>query len=744
MTLFRIRFIVFVLSLVLIHLSSDVFAEQPDFTVDQSRPRIGLVLSGGGARGIAHIGVLKVIEEMQIPIDFITGTSMGAIVGGLYAAGMSPGELEKLVTSMDWDNSFTDMPTTDELAFRRKEDSQRYKINVDLSYQDGKFSMPKGLIQGQNLNLLLKKLLLHTSGIKDFDNLRIPFRAIAADIETGNQVVLSSGDLALAIRASMSIPGILAPVEINNQMLVDGGIANNLPVNVARQMGAEVLIVVDIGTPLRSKEKLSSATSITTQLMTILIQKNVQAQLSELKAYDILIQPVLGDIGSADFSNAAVAVKIGYDAAKRTTDKISGLSVSPQLYRTYLTHQRKDLTEPPVIDYVNVKNPSGLSTKVLEAQIETKAGEKLNEEKLIKDIHRLYGLDYFERVDFRLEKNNKQTGLVIEPAEKSWGATHIKFGLSMADNFKGDSTYSIGTSITKTGLNSLGGEWRTELQIGDSPRVFTELYQPISFSNSYFINPQIELRQRNVNIFDNNSNIVAQYLVRYLAGGLGVGRQFGNWGEIRLGVWRAYGTYRVNIGDPSLVSDSFNRGGLNAMFSYNTLDNFDFPSRGARIDTVLESNLEALGSDTKGNSLTLGMQMVKTWGAYTIIPGVLYSGYFNSDATIQDSFSIGGFFNLSGYFPNELSGQHVGVARVILYRNMGRVGLGNVKQQLYIGGSIEAGNAWERREDITLGSLIYAGSIFVGMNTVIGPVYLGYGIAERGHQAIGLYFGQRF
>lgn len=711
---------------------------------DPARPRIGLVLSGGGARGIAHIGVIKVLEEMQVPVDFITGTSMGAIVGGLYASGLSPDDLEKLVTSMDWDNAFTDRPAVDELAFRRKEDSQSYKINVDLGYRDGKFSLPKGVIQGQNLNIQLKKLLLHTADIQNFDNLRIPFRALAADIETGEQVILQSGDLAQAMRASMSIPGVFAPVEIDNHLLVDGGIANNLPADIARQMGADIIIAVDIGTSLRSRKNLSSAASITAQVMTILIQKNVQAQVSAMKEKDILIQPVLGDIGTTDFSKSVRAISIGYDAANKVRNQIAALAVSPDLYRNYLARQRKGPTENPVIDYVRVENHSLLSPQVLGAQIETWPGKTLNAETLVKDLKRLYGLDTFERVDFRLEKRQKQTGLVFTADEKSWGDTYIKFGFGLADNFKGESTYSIATSITKTELNALGGEWRTEIQIGESPRFFTELYQPITTSTRFFINPQAEVRQHNVNIFDNDNNIIAQYLVRYVLGGLGIGMQLGNWGEIRSGVWRAYGNFNVNIGDPTLGSDSYNRGGIITSLAYNTLDKFDFPTRGAQINAIVTNNFQALGSDNNMNSLTMTMQFVKTWGRYSFIPGFTYAGYYNSDIAIQDSYSIGGFLNLSGYFPNQLSGQCTGLTRVIFYRNMGSLGLGSLRNQFYLGGSAEAGNAWRNREDISLDSLIYAGSVFVGLNTFLGPVYLTYGMAEGGHQAIGLYIGQRF
>src|SRR5512145_453114 len=291
----------------------DAQAGQP---VADGQPRVGLVLSGGGARGMAHVGVIRVLEEMKIPVHCIAGTSMGAIVGGLYAAGMSPDEMEKMVTSMEWNEAFRDKPPPSELSFRRKKDAADYLINFDLGFKDGGFSIPMGLLQGQNLNLMLKTMLFHTEGIDDFNKLNIPFRAMATDIETGDAVILDKGDLVKAIRASMSIPALFAPVEINGKLLVDGGIANNLPVDIARQMGADVLIVVDISTSLSRRKQLTSSVEITSQLTSILVQRNTADQIRTLYQTDILIRPDMGDIGSGDFFRAAEAVAAGRKKAE--------------------------------------------------------------------------------------------------------------------------------------------------------------------------------------------------------------------------------------------------------------------------------------------------------------------------------------------------------------------------------------------------------------------------------------------
>jgi NTE family protein len=737
-------------ALILFLIQSFLFFSAPAGADEQTpgtRPKIGLVLSGGGARGIAHIGVLKVLEEMRIPIHCITGTSMGAIVGGLYAAGASPAELTKLVTDISWNEAFKDKPSPDQLSFRRKEDSQSHRIDLNLGYGDGKLKTARGFVQGQNLNILLKKLLIHTADVKNFDDLRIPFRAVAADIETGEAVILGSGDLATAIRASMTIPGFFAPAEVGGRMLVDGGIANNLPMNVARDMGADILIVVDIGTHLRTRKNLSSMASVTAQVMTILIQRNVAAQLKTLSAGDILIQPDLGNVGTTDFSQTKKALAIGRDAANRIRDRMARFSVPENDYRMFLARQRHIPGELPVIDHVMVENKqSKLAQNVLTSNVRIQPGDKLDLKKLDEDVTRLYGMDTFELVNFRLEDRDKKRWLVYEPVEKSWGPTFIRFALSWADNFHGENTYTMGASIVQTQINARGGEWRNQFQLGDRLHFFSEFYQPLDFASQYFIAPRIYYEERNVNLYRESGigDISAQYRVKEAMAGLDIGRQLGNWGELRLGIRRGYGATRINIGDPSLETDSYNVAGIFSSFSYNTLNNFNFPSKGSTGSITYLTSMRELGSDVQANLLGVDWLTAKTWNKYTVIPGFSYAGTFGGDSQIQNFHSIGGFFNLSGYLPEELSGQHTGLLRLICYRNMGNYGLGEVNAQIYMGFSAEAGNAWQDRSEITAGSLIYAGSVFIGANTFIGPVYLIYGLAEGGHQALGLLIGQRF
>ena len=709
------------------------------------RPRIGLVLSGGGARGLAHVGVIQVLEEMKIPISYIAGTSMGAIVGGLYASGMSPAEMETLVTGMAWNEAFKDKPPPSELTFRRKRDAADYLINFDLGYKDGKFTIPKGLLQGQNLNLMLKSLLLGKEGVDDFDALNIPFRAIATDIETGDAVVLQKGELVKAIRASMSIPGVFAPVEIDGRILVDGGVANNVPINIARQMGADVVIVVDIGTSLSTRKELTSSVEITSQLTSIMIQRNSAQQICTLTDKDILVRPDLGDITTGDFMRAEEAVAKGRQKAETMKTQLAVLAASDAEFLAYLACQRDKKEDLPNIESVEVANKTSLPTGLIEAQIDLKPGSKLDLAQLKRNIDRIYGIDTFENVDFRIRKKDKSSAVIIEPIEKSWGPNYFRFGLGLEDNFKGMSSYALTGQFTKTAINSRAAEWRTEVRIGENPRVFTEFYQPIDYALSYFVAASAQYQVKKLRDFDEDGDITREFRDTAFAGSLDIGRQFGNWGELRTGLRRKYGVVKVLVGDHHADDDSYNRGSVFVSAAYSTLDNYVFPLAGTDASITWNYNLKLLGSDIDEQQLSFKVMKAVTWGKYTFTPSIdIRTTLDNDDVAVQDTFPLGGFLNLSGFSTDEIFGRHTGLARLIAYRELGSTGMGALKMPLYIGMSAEAGNVWNKRADINFESLILAGSIFLGTKTYLGPVYLAYGQAQRGHSSIYLYIGQRF
>lgn len=715
------------------------------FAAPEEGWKVGLVLSGGGARGAAHIGVLRVLEEMQIPLHCIAGTSIGAIVGGLYAAGLSPGDIENVMTSIDWNNIFRDKPLPSDLTFRRKQEAAHYLIDFDLGIKDGRFAMPKGLLQGQNLNMLLKSVLMHAENVANFDLLPIPFRAVAADIETGEAVVLDKGELVSAIRASMSIPGVFAPVERDGKMLVDGGVSNNLPVDVVRRMGANVIIAVDIGTALAARTELTSSVGITSQLITIMIRRNTAAQIRTLRENDLLIQPDLGDIATGDFTRAAEAAGIGLLKAQAMKDDLARFSADDRHYAAFVSRQRKPADTQVVVSFVELDNKTSLPDWVINAHIDLKTDEPLDWENLQANIERIYGIDTFEKVDFRLAEKDGKTGIVIEPVEKSWGPNYLRFGIGFEDNFRGKSSYALTGQFTKAALNRLAGEWRVEGRIGTSPRIYTELYQPLDEGLKYFVASNIEYYVRNINNYSERGDILSQHRANAARFGLDAGRQFGNWGELRTGLRRERGRVRVLIGHPYYETQMYDRASVYASLAYSKLDNYVFPLRGTDVRLVWDYNLKALGSDINVQTLRTHWMTAFTWKRFTFLPGLDFRITLDNDnLPVQDMYPLGGFLNLSGYSTDELYGRHTGLARLIVYRELASIGLGGLNMPFYLGASVEAGNVWTRRSEIKPDSLIWAGSLFVGMKTFLGPVYLAYGQAERKHSSVYLYLGQRF
>src|SRR6516162_7037340 len=366
------------------------------------RPRIGLVLSGGGARGTAHIGVLKVLEQMHVPIDAIAGTSMGAVVGGLYASGLSARDIEKVMTSINWQDAFRDRPPREDLDLRRKEEDETFLVKYHFGVRDGHLVVPKGLIQGQKLTETLRRLTLPVARITDFDELPTPFRAVATDLENGDSVVIGSGDLTSAMRASLSAPGVFAPVEREGRLLVDGGIADNVPIDIARTMGVDVLIVVDVGSPLLPRQQLTSAPVISNQMVAILINRSSQAQLATLTSRDVLIRPALGDASAFDFGNVARVISAGEKAARASASQLAALAVSEQDIQGYTLHREVLRVPPPRIDFVTVEpgsEPYAAATNTLFGDL---IGRPLDPDAMARRMTALYGRGALDTLDYRV------------------------------------------------------------------------------------------------------------------------------------------------------------------------------------------------------------------------------------------------------------------------------------------------------------------------------------------------------
>ncbi|HNI11702.1 MAG TPA: patatin-like phospholipase family protein, partial [bacterium] len=452
------------------------------------RPRIGLVLSGGGARGMAHIGVLKILDELRIPVDVIAGTSAGAIVGGMYASGMDVAEIEKFARDIDWKDMLNDKPSRDFRSFRKKTQENENLMGFEVGFRSWNVVFPQGVIAGQKLSFTLKTITLPVSGIQDFDALPVPYRAVATDIATGERVVLRGGNLAEAMRASMSIPGVLAPVEINGRLLVDGMFVQNLPIDVAQAMGADVIIAVDIGAPLMDRSHLNSVLGITAQVMNMVTTENVNQQAALLTNKDVLIRPDIGSVSVADYLQADAIITDGEKAARQWIPMLRRFSVSDEIYNEFRKKIRTRRKTHDRIDFIRIGKNIGQDPRIYH-RLKTQPGSSLNMKTLKADLTRIYALGDFEKVDFDIVTEDTSRGLLIDGRWKSWGPNYLRFGLTMATDLEGHSSVNALADYTMTRRNQLGAEWKHLFRVGQNPTYFTEWYQPLDFKGNFFMAP---------------------------------------------------------------------------------------------------------------------------------------------------------------------------------------------------------------------------------------------------------------
>ncbi|MCU1772500.1 patatin-like phospholipase family protein [Pseudomonas sp. 13B_3.2_Bac1] len=706
------------------------------------RPKVGLVLSGGAARGLAHIGVLKALEEQGIKIDAIAGTSMGAVVGGLYASGYKIDELEKLALNIDWQQALSDAPPREDVPFRRKQDDRDFLVKQKLSFRDdGSLGLPLGVIQGQNLALLLESLLAHTSDTRDFDKLPIPFRAVATDIASGEKVVFRKGHLPQVIRASMSIPAVFAPVELDGRLLVDGGMTDNIPLDVARQMGVDVAIVVDIGTPLRNRKQLTTVVDVLNQSITLMTRRNSEEQLAALKPTDVLIQPALAAFGVTDFGKAQEMIDAGYRATRILDARLAQLKPH-ESQDAELNAARAPGQRTPIITAIRVENDSKVGDEVIRYYIRQPIGEPLDLGRLHSDMGTLYGLDYFEQVQYRVVHKGQDHTLVISARGKRSGTDYLRVGLNLSDDMRGDSAFNLGASYRINGINRLGAEWLTRAQIGDKQELYTEFYQPLDVGSRYFVAPYAAFEAQNVDsVLDNDP--IAQYRVERYGFGLNFGRQIGNNGEIRFGVGEAWGKADVRIGDQDLPSENFTEGFYSLKYSFDSLDNVYFPHEGKDVSLTLMQFEPGLGSDTRYRQWEFKLDKAMSHGPDTLILGGRYGRTLDDANVVTSSFLLGGARQLSGFREDSISGQNVSLMRAVYYRRLTPRAYLPLDFPLYAGASLERGRAWNNDNEFDSG-YINAASVFIGFDTPLGPLNFTYGLNDANEQAVYLNLGQTF
>ncbi len=716
-------------------------AEEP--SPRPAKPRLALVLSGGGARGAAHVGVLKVLEELHVPVNFVAGTSMGAIVGGLYASGMSPAEMERVLVTTDWDALFDDSVPREQLSFRRKRDQDGTLTKLTIGIEKAHPSLPSGLVSGQKLNFLLRKLTLPVATVTDFDKLPIPYRTVATDIATGRKVVFGSGMLPEAIRASMAFPGLFAPVDIAGLRLVDGGVAENLPVEEALASGAERILAIDIGTPLKRKEELETFLGILNQTTGLVTSRNVENSREKLRPWDLLIEPPLGDISFADFWRMKAALDIGEAAARAKASELSSFAVPDAEWAAYIECLRFPKGPPPEIVRIELDNSSPVADAILMAKIRSRPGP-LDLDVLRKDLDRIYATGEMQIVDWRLLPGPDGNTLQIVAKDKAWGQTTLRLGLNLSTNFQGESAFSFLLKAQRTAVNDLGAEWRIVFGAGEKTIIAADWYQPLSSKGTFFLSPSALYGVEAIPIRWLDRGVILDYHKRVLRASLDLGAVPSRSWEVRAGIFR--GRESGDITSEDFPSESFGTGGFAFRIAHDRLDNVVVPTKGTAGTLVFTMSLPEIGAGYRWNKLEGEGTAVGTIGRSTFqvtAKGGTALGSNINSMPITDYFALGGLYLLSGWKAGELFGPYMAFGQLGYRYRIGKLPalLGG---GLYTGISLELGNVWHSTDTVDFTTMHPAGAVYIAGDTPLGPVNLGVGVAEQGRYSIYLQLGKVF
>ena len=722
----------------------------PDATVGgarvpERRPVVALVLGGGGARGAAHVGVLRALELAGVRIDIITGTSAGAIVGGLYAAGHSPDSIEATLRSTDWDAALEDRPPRSRRVQNTRSD-ERALIGREVAGVSAlEVKAPSALLQGQQFDFLLRNLTLSASQIQDFDRLRVRFRAVATDAVTGDPVVLGKGDLARAIRASMLVPAIFAGVEIDGRLLIDGAVSNNLPISVAIGMGADIVIAVDISTPLRTREQLGSLLGMMDQMSGFLTARNTAEQITRLRPSDLLLRPQIDGVTPADFAQAHRVVEVGEQAVtaeRARIDQIAALApaVKPPAERSRESAAPAEpvRTHPPVIRFVRFENPSALSDEVLRAKLGNLLDRPLDLDRLKLGLDRIYATQAFESVRYRLEEEGGTTGVVVSVAPRSWGRDALQFGLRLATERRRGSEFDFGLAYEARAINELNGKWRTELQFGQTTMAATEIYQPLDPAEYWFVNARLGRSEVLRKLYSRNE-ATSEYAITRTGVSAALGANVDRYGDLRAGFRRFTGQTRLAVGErdpfPSYV---FDESSVFVSAEFENLDSIRFPRAGGRLLLMRTHSLPNLGASADYRQFEARGTFARSWSAHTLI-GQAHLGLTTSGAApIEARFTMGGLFTMPGYNIDALVGAQAAHASLTYLYSAGRYGL----LPLYAGASWHVGNVWEDRVPMRGARWLNGRALFLGTDTLIGPIYLGLGDSPGAGTALYFNLGQ--
>jgi NTE family protein len=705
-----------------------------------ARPRIALVLSGGGARGFAHVGVLRALHDMRVPVDFVTGASMGAVVGGAYASGRSVDELEQFVRQTDWAQVLADRSPRDDLAFRRREDDLILPSRLEFGLDRAGLHLPPGAVGNATLEATLIRLLPPGSGDQPLDRLPLPFRCIAADLLTGEMVTLHDSPLFASLRASLAMPGVFEPIRIKGRLLVDGGLVRNLPVDTARQMGADVVIAVNVGTPLSAEDELASAVGVARQMLHILTEQNVQRSLGELAPADVLIAPDLTGISFMNFGQAERAMAAGRRTAEALAVRLAAFAVSPEDYAAFDLDRRRAGAvpeQPRTITRLQVHPSPNAGSAALAARLGLATGQTLGSLQIHEAAARLLAGGEFERVEVDIRDGEDTREVHVTPVEAPWARSRLRLGLEANSDFADDHRFTVSALHVMLWLNEWGGEWRTLARVGSERSIATQLWQPLAPGAPWYVGPSLTLSSSSLDAYEGGQR-TQRVAFDVAALTLTVGRQLGNWGNVQLGIDRRVGRGRTLFGraeDRATVRLAETAPHL--QLQVDTLDSLALPSRGWLLQGRVERTLgsASLDGESRASASGIGLFAFRAgeWASH------LYAEWARSHSGLAP-LSLGGFLRLSGTPRDSVGAREVVLGRLVMAHRIGEMpaGLGGA---LRAGFSLELGAGHDTDASLRMRDLQQAGSAFISIDTRFGPLFIAAGATRGGGSALYLFLG---
>jgi NTE family protein len=711
--------------------------------VPQNRPKIGLVLSGGGARGIAHVGVLKWLEEHRIPVDLVAGTSMGGLVGALQAMGSSPAEMREILISIRWDEVLSTGPSFSQLSFRRKEDRRAYPSKIELGLRHG-VDLPLGLSTDHYIGLLFDRLTLPYAGIGSFDELPTPFRCVATDFLRGESVVLKDGSLASAMRATMSIPGVFRPVERDGRVLVDGGLLNNIPTDVIRGMGPDVVIAVDVGTPLGDIESIASLAGILSQSVSIML---IESDRRNLSLADIIVRPELGNHSFLDFLMIDDLIDIGYKAAEQKMVVLEKFALDEKEWNEYLARRSaKKRTAVPVPHALMITGVPPSAQQRLRNRLSEFVGKPLEPQKLETELTRVTGQGRYEGLEYTILPNSGRSNLnllQISVKEKYSAPPTLNIGLQIDGSEVDEIDFTIGGRLTVYDIGKYGAEWRSDIRLGSANLFATEYFYPLG-SKGIFVAPRTGYRRETLNVFEGDENI-AQYQKDISGAGFDLG-YVNRLSELRVGYDIGHVKAIVRTGnDDALPTANGTLSLARARWSYDGQDSATIPTRGLRFIAEGRWYFETPTVPDNFAQAEIGLSafqpMSRRGSLFFAGSGGTSFGQQNVGTQL---FRLGGPFRLGAYDRDEFRGNH--------YLLLSPGYLHQVSQlpsllggKVYAAGWYDFGGAFGGLNANTLNNR-YRNAISAGIvaDTILGPVSLVGSFGEGGRGKIYFTVGKFF